>query len=389
MAVERTLILIKPDATERALSGEILARIERRGFTVVGGKLLRVSEQLGKEHYAEHSEKPFFGELVTFITSAPTWALVVEGEGAIATMRKTIGATNPADADPGTIRGDYATSMPNNLIHGSDSPESAQREISLWFSPMSSSELPEYAVRNRARWTTTNAEYSHDHGLRAWQAEEITWGLWGVPEAELNALPDVVGKDVVELGCGTAYFSAWLARRGARPVGVDVTPAQLETARRLQEETGIEFPLLEANAEEVPLPDASFDVAVSEYGASIWCDPYRWIPEAARLLRPGGELVFLRNSTLSMLCAALDGWHETLQRPQRGLNRIDWEDDGTTEFHLPLGELYALLREAGFDVLDIKELYAPVDAEKAEYYHSDPEWGKRWPWEEIWRARRR
>ena len=101
MAVERTLILIKPDATERALSGEILARIERRGFTVVGGKLLRVSEELGKEHYAEHSEKPFFGELVTFISSAPTWALVVEGEGAIATMRKTIGATNPADADPG------------------------------------------------------------------------------------------------------------------------------------------------------------------------------------------------------------------------------------------------------------------------------------------------
>jgi nucleoside-diphosphate kinase len=133
MAVERTLILIKPDATERALSGEILARIERRGFTVVGGKLLRVSEALGSEHYAEHSEKPLFGELVTFITSAPTWALVVEGEGAIATMRKTIGATNPADADPGTIRGDYATSMPNNLIHGSDSPESAHREISLWF----------------------------------------------------------------------------------------------------------------------------------------------------------------------------------------------------------------------------------------------------------------
>jgi nucleoside-diphosphate kinase len=133
VAVERTLILIKPDATERALAGEILARIERRGFTVVGGKLLRVDEGLGKEHYAEHTEKPFFGELVQFITSAPTWALVVEGEGAIETMRTTIGATNPADAAPGTIRGDYATSMPNNLIHGSDSPGSAQREISLWF----------------------------------------------------------------------------------------------------------------------------------------------------------------------------------------------------------------------------------------------------------------
>jgi len=133
MAVERTLILIKPDATERALAGEILARIERRGFRVVGGKLVRVDRDLGSEHYAEHSEKPFFGELVEFITSAPTWALVVEGEGAITTMRKTIGATNPADADAGTIRGDLATSMPNNLVHGSDSPESAQREISLWF----------------------------------------------------------------------------------------------------------------------------------------------------------------------------------------------------------------------------------------------------------------
>ena len=133
MAVERTLILIKPDATERALAGEVLARIERRGFEIVAGKLLRVDRELGETHYAEHREKPFFGELVDFITSAPTWALVVRGEGAIATMRKTIGATNPADAEPGTIRGDLATAMPDNLVHGSDSPESAQREIALWF----------------------------------------------------------------------------------------------------------------------------------------------------------------------------------------------------------------------------------------------------------------
>jgi nucleoside-diphosphate kinase len=133
MAVERTLILIKPDAVERALAGDILARIERRGFRVVAGKLVRVSRELGERHYAEHSEKPFFGELVDFITSAPTWALVVEGEGAVATLRKTIGATNPADAEPGSIRGDLATSMPNNLVHGSDSPESAAGEIELWF----------------------------------------------------------------------------------------------------------------------------------------------------------------------------------------------------------------------------------------------------------------
>jgi nucleoside-diphosphate kinase len=134
VAVERTLILIKPDAVERALAGKILARIERRGFRVVAGKLLRVGRELGEEHYNEHRAKPFFGELVEFITSAPTWALVVEGEGAIATLRKTIGATDPANAEPGTIRGDLATSMPNNLVHGSDSPESAQREIALWFS---------------------------------------------------------------------------------------------------------------------------------------------------------------------------------------------------------------------------------------------------------------
>jgi nucleoside-diphosphate kinase len=134
MAVERTLILIKPDAVQRRLAGEILARIERRGFAVRAGKLLTVTRDLGERHYAEHREKPFFGELVEFIVSAPTWALVVEGDDAIATMRKTIGATNPANAEPGTIRGDLAMSMPDNLVHGSDSPASAEREIALWFS---------------------------------------------------------------------------------------------------------------------------------------------------------------------------------------------------------------------------------------------------------------
>ena len=133
MAVERTLILIKPDAVQRRLVGEILGRIERRGFDVRAAKLMRVSRDLGERHYAEHREKAFFGELVEFITSASTWALVVEGEGAIATTRKTIGATNPADAEPGSIRGDLATAMPDNLVHGSDSAESAQREIALWF----------------------------------------------------------------------------------------------------------------------------------------------------------------------------------------------------------------------------------------------------------------
>jgi len=133
VALERSLVLIKPDAIGRGLAGEILARIERRGCTLHAGKLVRVSRDLAERHYDEHKKKPFFGELVEFITSGPTLALVVEGEGAVATLRQTIGATNPADADPGSIRGDLALAMPDNLVHGSDSPESAKREIDLWF----------------------------------------------------------------------------------------------------------------------------------------------------------------------------------------------------------------------------------------------------------------
>jgi nucleoside-diphosphate kinase len=133
VAVERTLVLIKPDAVGRGLAGQILRRFEARGLDLRGGKLVIVGRDLAERHYAEHSEKPFFGELVEFITSAPTLALVLEGEGAIAVVRTTIGATNPADSAPGTIRGDLALSMPDNLVHGSDSPESAAREVALWF----------------------------------------------------------------------------------------------------------------------------------------------------------------------------------------------------------------------------------------------------------------
>src|SRR5437763_16948517 len=131
--VEKTLVLIKPDAVERKLAGEILARFERRGLEVREARLLTGDRQLAEEHYAEHREKPFFGELVDFITSAPTLALVLEGESAISVVRSTMGSTNPADSPPGTIRGDLALAMPDNLVHGSDSPESARREIALWF----------------------------------------------------------------------------------------------------------------------------------------------------------------------------------------------------------------------------------------------------------------
>ncbi len=254
---------------------------------------------------------------------------------------------------------------------------------------MASSE-PGYVARNRELWTESNREYTDAEADRVWRAEEITWGMFGVPEREVGVLGDVSWLDVVELGCGTAYFSAWLARRGARPVGVDVTPAQLDTARRLQRETGIEFRLLEANAEDVPLPDASFDLAVSEYGASIWCDPYRWIPEAYRLLRPGGRLVFLRGHPLVILCAVEepDSTSETLQRPQRGMHRIEWSDGGV-EFNLPHGELLRLLRRTGFEVEDLIELYAPDGAETHPYYsHVTADWARKWPVEELWVARK-
>lgn len=134
MAIERTLVLVKPDAVKRGLSGEIISRLERRGLVLRGGKLILVDEELAGAHYAEHRGKDFFARLVSFITSGPTLALIVEGESAVAVVRATIGATDPAKAAPGTIRGDLGLSMPDNLVHGSDSPESAARELALWFS---------------------------------------------------------------------------------------------------------------------------------------------------------------------------------------------------------------------------------------------------------------
>lgn len=249
---------------------------------------------------------------------------------------------------------------------------------------MSSSD---YVRRNVAHWTQANADYTDEQAQAAWAQEEIAWGVWQTPESELNVLGGVDGLDIVDLGCGTGYFCAWLARRGARVVGVDPTPAQLETARRMQQATGLEFPLLEAVGEDVPLPDASFDLALSEYGASIWADPSRWIPEAARLLRPGGRLIFLRNSTLVSLCMDLDGITERLVRPLHGMDRIEWPDTQEVEFHLPPGRLIDVLHENGFQLDRMLELYAPEEGRTHEYYKwVTAEWARQWPHEEVWVA---
>ena len=251
---------------------------------------------------------------------------------------------------------------------------------------------PDYVAVNRAHWTKANAEYTDARAEAAWGEPEISWGVWRTPEREVRVLPDVRGRDVIELGCGTAYVAAWLRRRGARRVvGVDITPVQLATARRLNAKLGLGLELLEANAEDTGLPAASFDLAISEYGASIWCDPHRWIPEAARLLRSGGELVFLRDSTLSVLCMPAEGKvTTTLQRPQRGLHRLDWSDPPETEFQMGHADLFHVLRDAGFELVDLVEIFAPegaTDHERYSYVTSD--WAKNWPAEEIWRARKR
>lgn len=241
---------------------------------------------------------------------------------------------------------------------------------------------------NRAHWDVLAAEYAL-RARRLWAQAEPSWGNFDVPQAQVPMLPaGLAGADVLELGCGTGYVSAWAARAGARPVGLDNSARQLATARRLQQEFGLDFPLVHADAERVPLADACFDLVISEYGASIWCDPYRWVPQAARLLRPGGRLVFLRNSTLHVLCAPDVGVAtDRLLRPQAGLHRVSWESDPGVEFHLGHGDWIRLLRRSGFAVEDMIEVYAPEETQTGGDFVA-LEWARQWPVEEVWFARR-
>ena len=245
-------------------------------------------------------------------------------------------------------------------------------------------------LRNRAVWDRRAAEYAGP-GLRLWAAEPA-WGLWNIPEAQVGLFPtDVAGRDSIELGCGTGYVSAWLARRGARPAGLDNSTAQLATARGLQEQFGLPFPLVHASAEQAPFADASFDLAISEYGASIWCDPYRWIPEAARLLRPGGELIFLLNSVLLVLTvpdADDQPATERMVRPFFGMHRFEWPADESVEFHLGHGDMIRLLRGCGLEVEDLHELRPGPDA-TTRYPFVTLDWARQWPGEEVWKTRKK
>ena len=247
-------------------------------------------------------------------------------------------------------------------------------------------------LQNRAAWDSFADEFV-EPGRANWAAQEPVWGIWGIPEAEIGMLTDVDGLDAVELGCGTGYVSAWLARRGARPVGIDNSPKQLEAAKMFQSEFDLRFPLIHGDAERTPFPDETFDFAISEYGAAIWCDPYRWIPEAARILRPGARLVFLGNSYVCAICSPFDEEApigEQLQRDHFGLHEMNWGEGSTVEFHIPHGEWIRLFHSCGFEVEELVEPRPHEDATPAFEDNWIPlEWARRWPNEEVWKVRKR
>ena len=248
----------------------------------------------------------------------------------------------------------------------------------------------DYSERNRAAWERW-APYYRAAGRRAWAEEEPRWGMWGVLESDLGLLKHCKpGMNAIELGCGTGYLCAWLARAGLRPVGVDIAHAQIENALSFQQEFDLSFRLDRVNAEAVPYEDASFDFAISEYGASVWCDPYRWVPEAARLLRPGGILVFIVTTPFLMTCTPAGGGSagEQLERSYFGMHRFEFASDDAVEFHLGHGDWFRVLTENGFAVEDLVEV-CPGPQTPPRYNFVANSWARKWPSEDIWTVRKR
>lgn len=258
-----------------------------------------------------------------------------------------------------------------------------------------SENLSDHVAENRRYWDAMAEEWVTS-GEQAWE-QEARWGEWRIPNTELPLLADdMTGQRAIELGCGTGYVSAWMRRRGASVYAIDNSEAQLATARRLSGVHGLDdIEWVHGNAETVAQSDGSFDFAISEYGAAIWCEPASWITEVHRLLRPGGELVFLGNHPLAIVCSPVDGSlpvTECLERPYFDLGRLDWrdavEEPGGIEFNLPISSWIRLFHEIGFDVIDYVEIKAPESA-TGRNGTVTADWAKRFPSEQVWRIRRR
>jgi ubiquinone/menaquinone biosynthesis C-methylase UbiE len=251
---------------------------------------------------------------------------------------------------------------------------------------MSSGDLTADARRNREFWDRQSAEY--DQRNAEFIAAGMAWGLWQIPESELQVLGDVAGKDVLELGCGAADWSRALARAGARPVGLDNSAVRLERAREANAAAGVEFPLVHASAEALPLDAGSFDIVMADWGAPTFADPYLYVPEVARVLRPGGLFAFSGGTPIEWCC--WDDENETnvdrLLRPYFGMHR--WEDsDGSVQFMLPIGEWIRLFRRSGFVIEDLIEIQPPDGAESTYRSPEQTEWGRKWPMDQIWKVR--
>ena len=248
--------------------------------------------------------------------------------------------------------------------------------------------LTDHAARNRSMWDDYSDEYQAEHGDELAFRGGLAWGTTRIPESELRVLGDVVGCDILEFGCGAAQWSIALAQLGARPVGLDLSERQLQHARRLMSEAAVEFPLVHASAEAVPLPDASFDVVFCDHGAMSFADPYRTVPEVARLLRPGGRFAFSHHSPIETICWPLDAEEvgEQLALDYFGMHVID--DGEEVSFNLPYGEWIRLFRANGFVVEDLIEPQPGPDATSSYRSAASLAWARRWPGEDIWLLRR-
>lgn len=244
--------------------------------------------------------------------------------------------------------------------------------------------LTDHATHNREAWNQRSDDYQSTHGPQLAGSGGMAWGGWQIPEAELGILGDVTGKDVLEYGCGAAQWSIALAQQGARPVGLDLSDRQLEHARRLMAEAGVDFPLVHASAEDVPLPDASFDIVFCDHGAMSFCDPYQTVPEVARLLRPGGLFAFAGVTPLVDVCWPI-GTDTIGDRLVDNYFEVYRSVEEEVCFNLPYGGWIRLFVGHGFEVLDLVELRPGADAESTYWDEATREWGRRWPFEHIWK----